>query len=101
MKSCILTERARTGLSEIASYVYNRFDIDVAVATVEKIERACQMLAGNPGLGHRREELTRDEFIRFWPVGPSLLAYHPTDDGIVVLFIERADRDWKRLLEQP
>ena len=57
------------------------------------------MLADNTGLGHRREDLTGDEFIRFWPVGPSLLAYQSTDDGIVVLFIERADRDWKRLLE--
>lgn len=97
MKSYILTERARTGLSEIAIYVCNRFDVEVAVATVEKIESACQMLAENPGLGHRREDLTGEEFIR--PVGPGLLAYHPVDDGIVVLFIERADKDWKRLFE--
>jgi plasmid stabilization system protein ParE len=99
VKSYILTERARTGLSAIAIYVCNRFDADVAIATVEKIEKACQTLAENPGLGHLREDLTSDEVIRFWPVGPSLLAYRPTEDGIVVLFIERGNKDWKRLLE--
>ena len=65
MKSYILTERARTGLSAIASYVSHRFDVDVAITTVEKIENACQILAENPGLGHRREDLTSEEFIRF------------------------------------
>ncbi len=99
MKTYILTERARKGLSSIVSYVSHRFDVDVAIATVEKIENACQILAENPGLGHRREDLTSDDLIRFWPVGPSLLAYRPTQQGIVVLFIERADKDWKRLFE--
>lgn len=99
MKSYILTERALTGLSSIASYVSHRFDVDVAIATVEKIDSACQILAENPALGHRREDITSDESIKFWPVGPSLLAYQSTDDGIVVLLIERADKDWKQLLE--
>jgi plasmid stabilization system protein ParE len=97
--SYILTERARTGLSAIASYLCIRFDTDVAIATVDKTEKACQKLAHNPGLGHRREDITSDDSVRFWPVGPGLLAYQPTEDGIVVLFIERGDKDWKRLFE--
>ena len=98
MKSFVLTERARSGLSSIVEYVVERFDSDVAVATVGKIEAACRRLAETPGIGHVREDLTSDKSIRFWPVGPSLLAYQATDDGIVVLFIERGDKDWKRIL---
>lgn len=86
------------GLLLILDYVQTHFDSDIAIATAERIERSCENLAENPGLGHRREDITSDDSIRFWPVGPSLIAYQIREEGIVVLFIERGDRDWKQVL---
>jgi hypothetical protein len=36
--------------------------------------------------------------VLFWSVAPTLIAYRRRGDGVEVLFIERAERDWRRLL---
>jgi hypothetical protein len=46
------------------------------------IERAFELLAALPDPGHRREDLTQDDEIRFWTVGPTLIAYRTTIDWI-------------------
>jgi plasmid stabilization system protein ParE len=45
-----------------------------------------------------RADLTKDPRIRFWAVGPSLIAYRSVADAVEILFVERGDRDWRRLL---
>src|SRR5947199_10306162 len=37
---------------------------------------ACQRIAENPGIGHRREDLT-DKPVLFWPAGSYLIIYNP------------------------
>ncbi len=39
-----------------------------------QILSACRRLAANPGIGHRREDLT-DKPVLFWPVGSYLIVY--------------------------
>jgi toxin ParE1/3/4 len=39
-----------------------------------QILSACRRLAANPGIGHRREDLT-DKPVLFWPVGSTLIIY--------------------------
>ncbi len=68
-------------------------------AKIDESSAQPQYLKLDRALGHIRDDITSDESIRFWPVGPSLLAYQLTVDGIAVLFIERADRDWKEFFE--
>jgi plasmid stabilization system protein ParE len=58
------------------------------------------LLSASPGIGHRRPDLTDDERLSFWSVGPTLIVYRRVDDGIDVLAIERADLDWRRILDQ-
>jgi plasmid stabilization system protein ParE len=82
----------------IVLYVESRFGVDVAERVLEDIESACERLAANPGVGHRRDDLTRDDRIRFWPVGPTLIAYRAEPELLEVLSVERGDRDWRSLL---
>ena len=95
-----LTPRARAGFLAIALHVEHHFGLEVAERVVTDLEKAFELLAANPGMGHRREDLTRDERVLFWPVGPTLIAYRSNPDWVEVLFVERGELDWERLLTQ-
>ena len=95
-----LTSRAATGLRNILVSVSDAFGANVAERVLDRMEDAFAMIAANPNIGHHRHDLTLDDHIRFWSVGPTLLAYRSADDGIEVLLIERGGRDWSRLLAQ-
>lgn len=55
---------------------------------LDELQAAFEMLAESPGIGHRREDLTTDAHVRFWPVGPCLIAYRRASDVIEVLLVE-------------
>lgn len=93
-----LTPKAMDGFLRIASYVDERFGIEVAERVITDLERAFDQLAKSPGIGHRRTDLTRDERILFWPVGPTLVAYRSSPECLEILFVERGDLDWERML---
>lgn len=93
-----LTTRAEEGLCEIVLYVDVRFGARVADRVLRSIEGALERLAMNPGIGHQREDLTSDDAVRSWSVGPTLIAYRHRDRPIQVLFIERGEVDWERML---
>lgn len=95
-----LTPRAREGLRRIVSYVARRFGLAVAERVLGELEKAFERLARNPEIGHRREDLTRRDRVFFWHVGPSLIAYRPDPEGVEVLFVERGELDWERVLEE-
>jgi plasmid stabilization system protein ParE len=63
-----------------------------------RAQQGLERLAANPGIGHRREDLTLNKSVRFWSVGPTLIAYRSEHSPIEVLFIERGEVDWERLL---
>ena len=69
-----------------------------AERVLEKLDAAFERLARHPEIGHRREELTKDEQIRFWSAGPTLIAYRFTNEVVEILFVERAEQDWERIL---
>lgn len=99
MAGYALTPYARTGLRSILEYVEREFGARVGERVLDKLVAAFELIADNPGIGHRREDLTTDEWIRFWAAGPTLIAYRTTTDTIEILFIERGEKDWARLLE--
>ena len=66
----------------MAKHVKERFGPEVAARVADDIERAFELLAALPDPGHRREDLTQDDEIRFWTVGPTLIAYRTTIDWI-------------------
>ena len=84
-----LTPKARDGFLGIASYVEERFGPEVADRVVQELETAFEQLAANPSLGHRRVDLTPDERVLFWSVGPTLVAYRAQPECVEILFVER------------
>lgn len=95
-----LTPRAREGFRRIVFYVDESFGKDVAERVVGDLERAFELLAKTPGVGHRREDLTRDDRVLFWSVGPTLIAYRSAPQWVEVLFVERGESDWETLLKK-
>ena len=93
-----LTPQAREGFLRIVRYVEERFGLEVADRIVTDLENAFELLAANPHVGHHREDLTRDVRVLFWSVGPTLIAYRLGRQSVEVLFIERGEIDWERLL---
>lgn len=95
-----LTPQARAGLRDILEYVEGRFGGRVAERVLDKLEAAFEQLAESPDIGHVREDITNNEHVRFWPVQPSLIAYRSIGGVVEVLFVERCERDWEKLLER-
>lgn len=94
-----LTPRARSGLRNILEYVEGRFGVRVAERVLDKFESAFELLAESPGIGHARDDITKNERVLFWSVKPSLIAYRLVGDIVEVLLVERGEHDWGRLLE--
>lgn len=95
-----LTPKARQGFQRIVLYVEEQFGHDVADRVVTELEQAFTRLAAHPDVGHRRPSLTRDERVRFWSVGPTLIGYRATPQWIEILLVERGELDWERLLSE-
>ena len=94
-----LTPRAEEGLLRIINHVEQNFGRSVTDRVLDSLERALQDLGTMPTIGHQRQDLTEDESIRFWAVGPTLIAYRVHEGSVEVLFIERGEMDWVRLLD--
>ncbi len=95
-----LTPRARRGFKEILEYVERGFGPRVAEDVLDRLVSAFERVARNPGMGHVREEITNDRAVRFWSVGPTLIAYRAVGGRVEILFIERGERDWKGLFHE-
>jgi toxin ParE1/3/4 len=92
-----LTPKARAGLADILEYAAYDFGPRVAEDVLDRHVAAFERLADSPGIGHVRPDITSEPNVRFWSVGPSLIAYRRSEDTIEILFVERGQRDWARL----
>ena len=99
MSSYRLTPQAQAGLSDILKDVEARFGVDVAIEVLDRIGGAFQLIADTPQIGHRREDITPLEYVSFWHVGPTLIAYQVGRSGVEILFVERGERDWAGFTE--
>jgi len=66
-----------------------------AYGFVEKLEQQFIKLAQNPLIGTSRNEIVPN--LRGWPFGNYLIFYFPLDNGIELIRVLNAKRDWKRL----
>jgi plasmid stabilization system protein ParE len=71
----------------------------IAVDSVQAADRvidlffeAFKQLAGWPGTGHVRTDLTSKN-LRFWPVGSYLVVYRAQGDGIQIVAVLHGSRD--------
>jgi plasmid stabilization system protein ParE len=92
MSSYQFSQEARDDIQEI--WVWIAGENSAAADELEAdIYAACEMLANNPGLGHRRPDLT-DEQVYFWTVRKSyLVIYVPGTKPLEIVRILHGARD--------
>jgi plasmid stabilization system protein ParE len=92
MKGCELSPEALADLQEIWLYIAG--DNPAAADELEAdIYQACELLARNPRLGHKRPDLT-NEPVLFWPVrGRYLVIYQRATQPLKIARILHAARD--------
>jgi plasmid stabilization system protein ParE len=92
MKGYELSPEATDDLQEIWIYIAN--DNPAAADKLEEdIYAACELLAKNPRLGHRRSDLT-DEPVLFWPVrGQYVVIYLPDTEPLKIVRILQGARN--------
>ena len=83
-------------LVETWESVRERFGEAAADRVFQDLVGAFELLAGQPGIGHVREELHPPPW-RFWPVGPSLIAYRGDVSPIWIARVTRGERHWPEL----
>ena len=96
MKRFILTPRARQDLNDIWDYIAND-NIEAADRVLDALDNAMIKLAKNPGMGHRRDELT-DKRHRFLLVYSYLIVYRHETKPLQVVRILHAARDVQSIL---
>ena len=98
MRAWEFSPEAKGDLQEI--WLYIATDNPAAADKIEaEIYTVCDLLAQNPGLGHKRRDLT-DEPVLFWPVrGRYLVIYQRESEPLKVVSILHGARDAQAELE--
>jgi plasmid stabilization system protein ParE len=91
-----LTLEAEDDVRRIIEYVAERFGIQRAEQLRTEFVTAFRLLAERPEIGRSRPDLWSDPY-RFWPLGPSLIAYRGDVIPIQIVRVARASRDWPLL----
>jgi len=91
-----LTLLAEQDVRDIVLYVAERFGRSRAEYVRTEFLATFRLLAENPSLGRHRIELWAEPY-RFWPLGPSLIAYRGDVSPIRIVRVARASRDWPTL----
>ena len=95
----VLTPLAEADLDDIWDYVAERFGYDLADDVLESLHSAFRLLAGNPEIGHIREDIAPPPY-SFWPVGPSLVAIRPDVRPVQIVRVVRGERNLSGLLPE-
>ena len=88
-----LTDRARADLAEIAENVHDAAGPITGERVVHAFRSAFMVLARQPRAGHRRDDLSYDPLVLFWPVHAWLIAYVQHADHVVVLAVVHGARN--------
>jgi plasmid stabilization system protein ParE len=98
MKECVLSTGAELDLNEIWEHIALD-NIRTADRWIGKLFDAFEALARNPGMGHKREDLTAYPVL-FWPVGAYLILYRVRSEQIEIVAVTQGARDIPLFLRQ-
>jgi plasmid stabilization system protein ParE len=98
MKEYVLSTGAEQDLDEIWEYIAQD-NINAADRWIGKLFDAFDALAHNPGMGHKREDLTAYPIL-FWPVGAYLVLYRVQSVRIEIVAVTQGARDIPSFLRQ-
>jgi plasmid stabilization system protein ParE len=100
MKEYVLSTGAELDLDELWEYIALD-NIRAADRWIEKLFDAFDALVKNPGMGHKREDLTAYPIL-FWPVGAYLILYRAQKEFIEIVAVTQGARNipsflWQRI----
>ena len=98
MKEYVLSTGAELDLDEIWEYIAQD-NINAADGWIGKLFEAFDALARNPGMGHKRDDLTNYPVL-FWPVGAYLILYRFQNEFIEIVSVTQGARDIPSFLRQ-
>jgi toxin ParE1/3/4 len=94
----VLAPQAALDLVEIWRYIKEQTSFVIADRVESAIREKMCFLAGTPGAGHRRKDLT-DEQVKFFPVYSYLIVYRPDTKPLQIASILHGRRDLERILK--
>lgn len=94
----VLAPEAALDLVQIWRYIKKQSSVEVADRVESVIRDKILFLAGSPGAGHWRKNLT-DETVRFFPVYSYLIVYRPDTKPLQVVSILHGRRDVEQILK--
>ncbi|MDQ8209655.1 type II toxin-antitoxin system RelE/ParE family toxin [Coraliomargarita sp. SDUM461003] len=92
MAEVIWTEPALNALDEIADHIALE-DYEAACRLVSRVFEKVELLEDSPKLGNIPKDL-RDTPYRRLVINPVYVYYRPEGDGIVIIFVDRAERNF-------
>jgi plasmid stabilization system protein ParE len=98
MKEYVLSTGAELDLDEIWEYIAHD-NINAADRWIRKWFDAFEAIARNPGIGHKRQDLT-DYPLLFWPVGAYLVLYRVQSERTEIVAVTQGSRDIPSFLRQ-
>ena len=98
MSRYLLGRAAEADLNSIWEYIAQD-SVDAADRWIEKLFACFESLAANPGMGHKREDLTSLPVL-FWPVGSYLVLYRNQPDFIEIVAVTQGARDIPAFLDR-
>jgi len=96
LKRFVHTPEARVDLQDIWDFV-SEDSFEAADRVLEDFYRFGE-LAAMPGMGHKREDLTKQD-IFFWPVHSYLVIYRRESNPLLVVAVLHGKRHVKRVLK--
>jgi len=95
MSRVIFSRRAKVDLLQIWSYLAEKAGIETADRITRSLYDRCYFLAGSSGLGQLQREI--GPTIRSFSVKEYTVFFERRTDGINVLRVAHASRDWANL----
>src|SRR5271157_3387411 len=94
----VLAPEAALDLVQIWRYIKKQSSVEVADRVESVIRGKIVLLAGSPGAGHWRKNLT-DEMVKFFPVYSYLIVYRPDTKPLQVVSILHGRQDVEQILK--
>lgn len=95
----VLAPQAALDLFEIWLYVKEKSGVTLADRVESVIRERIAFLAGAPGAGHSRKDLTVHD-VKFFPIYSYLIVYRPETEPLQIASILHGSRDVKEILKR-
>jgi len=94
----VLAPQAALDLVEIWHHIKEQANVAIADRVESTIRERIVFLAGNPGAGHLRKDLT-DADVKFFPIYSYLIVYRPETNPLQIASILHGRRDVEQILK--